>query len=65
MLWLWHRPAATAPIQALAWEPPCVTGEALKRPKKKKKKKNEIMPFATTQMDLEIKTNMISLICGI
>ena len=35
-LWLWHRPAATAPIQPLAWEPPHATGVALKRPKKKK-----------------------------
>ena len=25
-----------APIQPLAWEPPCVKGAALKRPKKKK-----------------------------
>ena len=25
LLWLWHRPAATAPIQPLAWEPPGVT----------------------------------------
>ena len=22
LLWLWRRPAATAPIQPLAWEPP-------------------------------------------
>ena len=36
MLWLWHRPAAAAPIRILAWEPPYTTGEALKRPKKKK-----------------------------
>ena len=35
--WLWHRPAATAPIGPLAWEPPYVAGEALKRQKKKKK----------------------------
>ena len=30
LLWLWHRPAATAPIQPLAWEPPYAAGEALK-----------------------------------
>ena len=29
---LWCRPVATAPIQSLAWEPPYVTGAALKRP---------------------------------
>ena len=22
LLWLWHRPVATAPIGPLAWEPP-------------------------------------------
>ena len=40
LLWLWHRPAATAPIQLLAWEPAYVLGVALKRQKKKKRKKN-------------------------
>ena len=37
LLWLWRRLAATAPIQPLAWEPPCALGVALKRQKKKKK----------------------------
>jgi len=40
LLWLWCRPAATAPIRPLAWEPPYAAGVALekeKRPKKKKK----------------------------
>ena len=32
-LWLWHRPAAAALIQPLAWEPPYVAGAALKRQK--------------------------------
>ena len=35
-LWLWCRPAATAPIQPLPWEPRYAEGAALKRPKKKK-----------------------------
>ena len=35
---LWCRPGATAPIQTLAWEPPCAAGVALKTKKKKKKK---------------------------
>ena len=35
LLWLWHRPAATAPIQLLAWEPPYAVGVALKKKKKK------------------------------
>ena len=45
LLWLWHRPVATAPIRPLAWEPPYDVGAALekaKRPKKKKKKKKII-----------------------
>ena len=40
-LWLWCRPAATAPILPLAWELPYAMGAALKRQKKKKKKKKK------------------------
>ena len=36
LLWLWCRPAATAPIQPLAWEPPYAVHAALKRQKIKK-----------------------------
>ena len=41
LLWLWCRPAAAAPTEPLAWEPPYAAGVALKdkRPKKKKIKK--------------------------
>ena len=42
LLWLWSRLAATALIGPLAWEPPYtaeVALEKVKRPKKKKKKK--------------------------
>ena len=35
LLWLWCRPAATALIQPLAWEPPYAAGTALKGPKNK------------------------------
>ena len=40
---LWQRlwPAAVAPIQALAWEPPYATGTALKSKSKSKKKKKK------------------------
>ena len=38
LLWLWCGPAAEALIRPLAWELPYVVGEALKKPKKKKKK---------------------------
>ena len=33
LLWLWCRPAATALIGALAWEPPYAVGATLKRQK--------------------------------
>ena len=33
LLWLWRRPAATAPIRPLAWRHPYATGVALKRQK--------------------------------
>ena len=39
LLWLWRRPVATAPIQPLAWEPPYVTGTALKKSKKTNEQK--------------------------
>ena len=39
LLWLWHRPAATAPIRPLAWEPAYATGVALEKTKKGKRKK--------------------------
>ena len=33
LLWLWCRPAATAPIRILAWESPHAAGAALERQK--------------------------------
>ena len=39
LLWLWPRPAATAPNGPLAWEPPYAASVALKDKKTKKKKK--------------------------
>ena len=41
LLWLWCRPATTAPIQPLAWELPYATGEALKKKKKKERKEKK------------------------
>ena len=38
-LWLWCRPAATALIQPLTWEPPCAAGVAQEMAKRQKKKK--------------------------
>ena len=36
LLWLWPRPAATALVRPLAWEPPYAAGTALEKTKKKK-----------------------------
>ena len=36
-LGLWHKPAAAAPIQPLAWKHPYARGAGLKRQKTKKK----------------------------
>ena len=41
-LWLFCRPAATAPIGSLAWELPYAMGAALKRQRKTKKKVNRM-----------------------
>ena len=38
LLWLWRRPAASALIGPLAWEPPYAASAALKRQKKTTKK---------------------------
>ena len=38
LLWLWRRPAATAPIRPLVWEPPYAVGVALKIQKTNKQK---------------------------
>ena len=62
---LWCRPAATALVQPLAWEPPYAKGAALKRPKKKKKEREKkegrkrfyqssyVYHFGNIQMTLE------------
>ena len=39
LLWLWHRPVATAPIRPLAWEPPYAMGAAQEMAKKRQKEK--------------------------
>ena len=36
LLWLWHRPVATAPISPLAGDPPYAASVALKRQKQTK-----------------------------
>ena len=44
LLWLWYRPAATAPIRPLAQEPPYAVGVALQRKKKKVRKISGHLP---------------------
>ena len=34
LLWLWHRPVATAPIGSLAWESIYAVGAAVEKTKK-------------------------------
>ena len=41
LLWLWHRPAATALIRPLAWESPYAMGAALEKAKRQKKRKEQ------------------------
>ena len=43
LLWLWCRPAATAPIRPLAWEPPYAVGAALEKKTKKKLTKTSVL----------------------
>ena len=45
LLRLWCRPAATALIRPLAWEPPYAVGVALKSKKKQRKEKKKNTEF--------------------
>ena len=45
LLWLWHRPAATAPIRPLAGEPPYAKGVALKK-QQRPPQQNPPKPFS-------------------
>ena len=51
LLWLWHRPAAVAPIQPLAWEPPYAACAALKTKTKQTNKKQPSLSLV--QLELE------------
>ena len=62
LLWLWGRPAATALIRPLAWEPPYATGAALEKARKKKKtkkKKEKKVPIC-----IENNLDILSLFCA-
>ena len=43
LLWLWCRPAAAAPIQPLAWEPPYAMALTLKGKKQKQENRHKQM----------------------
>ena len=61
LLWLWHKPVATAPIRPLAWEPPYATGAALKKQdkrQKKKKKERKIYVYLCIFISLSICINI-------
>ena len=47
LLWLWSRPAVTAPIRILAWELLYAAGASLAL-KRKKKKKNVVICICMT-----------------
>ena len=50
LLWLWYRPAATAPIRPLAWEPPYASETALEKAKGQKNP-NKLLPQQNLQKD--------------
>ena len=50
LLWLWRRPAVTAPIGPLAWEPPYASGVALEKEKRQKKKTKKKTPQKTCSL---------------
>ena len=56
LLWLWRRPAATAPIRPLAWEPPYAMGAALE--KAKRQKQEEKIRFIAEINETEIKKSI-------
>ena len=60
LLWLWYRPAATAPIRPLVWEPPYAAGaaqEMAKDKKKERKKERKKIPFTIASVRLSRNKN--------
>ena len=66
LLWLWHRPVATAPIRPLAWEPPYAVGVA---PKKQQKRENSTSTHEGTGLIPGlaqcVKTSGVAVSCGV
>ena len=65
LLWLWCRPAATAPTQPLAWELPYDAGVALKKKKITPVKPSEsivdLILYCSFKLCLKYKFNNINL----
>ena len=53
LLWLWRRPAATALIRPLGWEPPYAAGVALKGQKTKGKRKKSVKATCLKNQTIE------------
>ena len=49
LLWLWHRPLATAPIRPLVWETTYVERAALISKKEKKNEDDEKLFFTSNE----------------
>ena len=47
LLWLWCRPATTASIRPLTWEPPCASGNCPRKDKKTKQKTKNCQWYQT------------------
>ena len=56
LLWLWCRPAATAPIGPLAWEPPYAMGAALEKAKTQKTENRNRQRFSKQTYDTKGET---------
>ena len=62
LLWLWCRPASTAPIGPLAWKPPYATGAAQEKAKRHTHKNNQKITVNCEMFILEThKTKMHTL----
>ena len=59
LLWLWHRPAATAPILPLAWELPYAMGLPLKKKKRKERKKERLCTLPAFPLNLGIYISLL------
>ena len=67
LLWLWHRPEATARIGPLAWESPYAAGAAQGMAKRQKKKKVRVklIDFVVAFSTLKLGLKHVSLMFGI